>query len=479
MKTRIRIGRDHSNDVIINEPRVSRNHAIVMALPDGSFEAKDLGSANGTFVNGEKISCRVINIGDQLMVASSLVRWEEAFEQAPGTLIREIPNSVRRKTMTVGSGAGNDLVLGDPLVSEFHAKISLLRNGDYFIEDLGSTNGSFVNGTKVSAKNFSRTDLVKIAGQDLPHNWFASKAIRPHFWKDHSKKLVSACFILLVIASSWTVYINRCAWLGGGCTLTAGELYTANKNTLVHIQHSYYYTMVVKGRKYYVGKNKTFPEYTEANTSTSNILPYDSIGGNGCFVTKDGMILTSQVISAPWLNKEEQEKMIAEVITSRTITGFSTRSPYEVCGETADLRFLPNGTVNNVQNFIQASNTLLCGITGPAVGLIHSVAKQLPPSGSFAAFNSDSGILLNNSNEKYYGSFVLPAYNKTTTDTFYMASDTFNINLHKSIPVNTEVPAPQEGNPVFNSRGELIGIIQESRILLLHQFINQIIKSQL
>ena len=38
MKSSVKIGRDQSNDIVINEPRISRNHAIINVLENGTFE---------------------------------------------------------------------------------------------------------------------------------------------------------------------------------------------------------------------------------------------------------------------------------------------------------------------------------------------------------------------------------------------------------------------------------------------------------
>lgn len=48
MKQIVRIGRDKSNDIVINEPRISRTHAIITFLGNDTFEIKDLSSSNGT-----------------------------------------------------------------------------------------------------------------------------------------------------------------------------------------------------------------------------------------------------------------------------------------------------------------------------------------------------------------------------------------------------------------------------------------------
>lgn len=52
----MRIGRALENDLVVSDLQVSRNHAEFHATPDGRFEIRDLGSHNGTFVNGMPIA---------------------------------------------------------------------------------------------------------------------------------------------------------------------------------------------------------------------------------------------------------------------------------------------------------------------------------------------------------------------------------------------------------------------------------------
>ena len=51
----LRIGRDPGNDLVIPDLSVSRNHAELRNLGDGRYEIVDLGSHNGTFVNGRRV----------------------------------------------------------------------------------------------------------------------------------------------------------------------------------------------------------------------------------------------------------------------------------------------------------------------------------------------------------------------------------------------------------------------------------------
>ncbi|UUY46429.1 ATP-binding cassette domain-containing protein [Streptomyces yangpuensis] len=54
-RTAVRIGRATDNDLVIDELDVSRRHAELRALPDGGYEIADLGSHNGTYLNGSRV----------------------------------------------------------------------------------------------------------------------------------------------------------------------------------------------------------------------------------------------------------------------------------------------------------------------------------------------------------------------------------------------------------------------------------------
>ena len=55
------------------DPEISRKHAIISCAPDGKYEIADLGSANGTFVNGTRAEGRVaLEVGDVILVGRTL-----------------------------------------------------------------------------------------------------------------------------------------------------------------------------------------------------------------------------------------------------------------------------------------------------------------------------------------------------------------------------------------------------------------------
>lgn len=68
--------------------------------------------------------------------------------------------------LTIGRKAGNDLVIEDQAVSGRHARIVKIH-AVYFIEDLKSTNGTFVNGTRIDRKQLKDTDVIGIGTHRL------------------------------------------------------------------------------------------------------------------------------------------------------------------------------------------------------------------------------------------------------------------------------------------------------------------------
>jgi hypothetical protein len=68
-----------------------------------------------------------------------------------------IPDS----SATVGRAPDNDIIIGDPATSGHHCRIEV-RAGNYWISDLGSTNGTLVNGEPIIDKQLDHGDVVSI-----------------------------------------------------------------------------------------------------------------------------------------------------------------------------------------------------------------------------------------------------------------------------------------------------------------------------
>ncbi|MEU2668127.1 FHA domain-containing protein [Streptomyces sp. NPDC007164] len=102
----MRIGRALENELVVSDLQVSRHHAEFHATPDGRFEIRDLGSHNGTYVNGQPLSksgSALIGPNDIVGVGHSTFRLVgDRLEEFVDT--GEVSFSARHLTVTVDGG---------------------------------------------------------------------------------------------------------------------------------------------------------------------------------------------------------------------------------------------------------------------------------------------------------------------------------------------------------------------------------------
>ena len=80
----LNIGRDSSNEVAINDAEISRNHAR-LTFQGGKYVLEDLGSTNGTFVNGQRLAGpRVLKAGEVVSFGEQIVLVYEVTTNDPG-----------------------------------------------------------------------------------------------------------------------------------------------------------------------------------------------------------------------------------------------------------------------------------------------------------------------------------------------------------------------------------------------------------
>ncbi|HYQ17688.1 MAG TPA: DUF4388 domain-containing protein [Polyangiaceae bacterium] len=75
------IGRSSELDMVLVEEMVSRKHARI-ALTDGTISIEDLGSTNGTFVNGEKVQQGTLREGDRVLIGTNILKVVAAPQDA-------------------------------------------------------------------------------------------------------------------------------------------------------------------------------------------------------------------------------------------------------------------------------------------------------------------------------------------------------------------------------------------------------------
>ena len=189
------IGRDPKSDIVVNEDRVSWQHAV-LKLDRGSWVLEDTGSTNGTFVgtqkvqkitldgettvrlghpaDGPELTCstgapprpHTVIAAKPVMAAAAAPAAHAAPVMAAGasTASHREPSVIRRlptKVLRIGRAPDNDIVVSDLSVSRYHAELRRTANA-YQIVDLDSHNGTFVNGQQVGSAPLTEGDIVGI-----------------------------------------------------------------------------------------------------------------------------------------------------------------------------------------------------------------------------------------------------------------------------------------------------------------------------
>ncbi|MEA3452193.1 MAG: FHA domain-containing protein [Bacteroidota bacterium] len=155
----ITIGRGKENDFQIPGTLVSRFHAEIKALPKNRYLITDKNSTNGTYINGRLLTnskevseADVIKIGKLKFTPQELSTNTLDDKIDSRENIKSLSDYLRDKTqIIIGRDKKSDAQIIDNLISRRHASVTK-ENNKYFVKDLGSTNGTYVNGEKINKK---------------------------------------------------------------------------------------------------------------------------------------------------------------------------------------------------------------------------------------------------------------------------------------------------------------------------------------
>lgn len=211
----VRIGRRSENELVLADPIVSGSHAEIRRIDD-AFVLADAGSRNGTFLNDEQVMApTALSDGDVIRVGDTRLRVALAAPPAPpappapqpappaappaemtaigpavsGLFVR--PEDVgapdpaaaaavlgvldvqgrrvelRGSAISIGREPKAEVPVADPAVSSTHAQI-IVHEGNLYLRDLGSRNGTFVNVQLVTVPHLLRQgDVIHVGDTDI------------------------------------------------------------------------------------------------------------------------------------------------------------------------------------------------------------------------------------------------------------------------------------------------------------------------
>ena len=157
----IRIGRCHVCEIRMDEDdrTASRHHARVL-FEHGAYFIEDIWSTNGTKVNGQEIKGKTrlhdkvrIKIGQAMLLFSEREGVITVIDSRGKETRYPLDKIKMREDIRIGRCSVNEIPLDkeDRTASRHHARI-IFEDGEYFIEDICSAGGTFVNGKKIGRK---------------------------------------------------------------------------------------------------------------------------------------------------------------------------------------------------------------------------------------------------------------------------------------------------------------------------------------
>lgn len=176
----ITIGRSHDCKwVIPKDDQVASGHHAVITMQNGKLCVRDTGSRNGIFFQGQRVPERILAPGDRVSVGDCILFVEAVKHSQRGDGVNSIqfmngPNKgkilpIKTQKITIGSAPGSDIPLMDQLVSQRHAEITVKADGCW-IRDLGSKNGTSVNGTLLKSdteRMLKDCDVITVSYIDM------------------------------------------------------------------------------------------------------------------------------------------------------------------------------------------------------------------------------------------------------------------------------------------------------------------------
>ncbi len=168
------IGRGRKNHIIIHDNEVSREHCrFILSEASDYYNVFELKSSNGTFVNGQRVDSEgwplqgksIVELGDTITFQyipsgatddlDNHLHHDDEVDLEPYLIVKissqTEPQVYPLEDMVIGIGrdVDNDIVIQEPEMSRHHLRFVMSPSG-YMIEDLGSLNGTRVNGLRLN-----------------------------------------------------------------------------------------------------------------------------------------------------------------------------------------------------------------------------------------------------------------------------------------------------------------------------------------
>ncbi len=466
MKT-IRVGRGSNNDVVIKDGVVSTNHAVITVSDLGEITIEDLNSKNGTFVDGKRVNRAKLSTASVVLLGNHSIDWKQMIQTAAGKPAVSpkppvtLPDDVTGQKL-IGRSLTSQIRFSFDDVSDRHAWLYRRKDGSIWIIDNHSTNGTYVNGSRITGPcRLRKGDNVSVSNKH-PLNW---EAVYPLRMNPNYKLILSiAASVALIVGICllqpwrWDLFKIDKDWT---------EVYSEHKNDVVLIYLKSAYATTIQGRplsEYMNGYDKLDYCYIDDEGDVTPGIMRSS--GTGFFISKDGKFLTNRHVVSSSGDRQKNEDLIKRTIQSALLQNdlMKLAANIEVDYVTLSVGIAQNDTyIDNESNLIPCTVLSVSKQEELDVAILQTNSKSIPGGSSYVDLSQavpssrlsvGDGICTIGFPKSFVigqTSVGLEANNQSGEITQERGAYEYghNITIHQGA----------SGSPVFNKKGKFAGII--------------------
>lgn len=470
MPRTIKIGKSPENDFVINNPTVSRSHAVLTVADDNRHAIlRDLGSKNGTYVDGVRITKEVeVNLGSQLRFGAETVGFSNIISRTKvsALLVNHDPN-----IRIIGRGPECNIRFNYDDVSSRHAILSKRADGAVYLEDSGSRNGTFVNGERITSRILKPGDKVTIT-RKYSLEWETIYApINPptpgpiiNVWKRVVSISVALLAIGLIGVAVYYWWTNR-QW-------DKERIYKEYHSAVCWVYVQYGYKVMIDGENFTPTLCRLCKiEPSDLVYMEDDELKSGSVGAQGTafFISNDGKLATNLHITRPWLFSDDKEKI--ELGVNKIIALLSTQDPLlsrsqvKIEGVIEGMYVIPDGLPVSEGNAIKVMEIRGGDDINRDVAIIQTETRELPSKVKNIIDINDADLsdecLVEGKNIFTigfpYGAQIAMNSNQELKNQVHGGSITQNRGDYE-FGHDAETAGGASGSPILNDKGKLIGI---------------------
>ncbi len=459
----IRIGKAIDNDVVFQNTTVSRSHALLTVADDNKHALlRDLGSTNGTFVNGVRITKDTnIDLTSELRFGTESTTLTAILGKKKPAVVSKLANPNSR---LIGRNEGCQIVMRHDDVSSRHAILTKRDDGTVFLEDCNSTNGTYVNGERVSSRVLRKGDKVTIT-RNYPLDW---EQIFPC-----PKPIVSKILpisIIAGVAAIVAVVVGVIFWLDR--TWDSERIYKEYNTAVCWVYSEFGYKVLLDGEDITPNLCNVF-EIAQSDlihVEDGTVKPGTvQAQGTAFFISQDGKLATNLHVTRPWIFSNDAEALTSCVNKIVTLLAqnnpMMARSTVKVEGVMSAIYIVPNGLPITNGNAVGCSEIKAYDDTDRDVAVIQTETRTLPPTVK-TVINVDDADTSDGAIQE--GKHIFSIGFPYGTNLALNSSQELKNQVHTGTITQTRgdyefghdiaTAGGASGSPIFNDRGRLIGI---------------------